>query len=90
MVMFQQAFFAPLSHKNSVKIFFLIYTTFLILGGLPLIALSLPDSSGAVCLETSPHGRDLALLLAGQDSPPYPTLAIADPHPTMLFLSYPH
>jgi hypothetical protein len=57
---FQQAFFVPLSRKSSVEIFSYIYTTFFIPGGLPPVALSLLDSSGAVCPATSRHGRDLA------------------------------
>jgi hypothetical protein len=32
----------------------------------------------------------LPLLSAGQDSPPCPTSAFADPHPTTLFLSHSH
>jgi hypothetical protein len=46
--MFQQAFFAPLSQRNSEKTFFSIFTTFHIRGGSPLLGLSregLPPTS---------------------------------------------
>jgi hypothetical protein len=87
LLMFQQAFFAPLSHKYSDEIFSLIYTTFLIPGGLPPVILSLLDSSDAVCPATSLHGCDLA---SAASRGRFTAIAVADPHPTTPFLSYPH
>jgi hypothetical protein len=46
LVMFQQAFFAPWSQRNSEKTYFSIFTIFHVLGGLPPGVWCLPGLSG--------------------------------------------
>ncbi len=58
--MFQQAFFAPLSHRNSGNTFFSIFTTFHIRGGLPLGVWCLLGLSGEGSPPTSPPAHEPA------------------------------
>ncbi len=59
LVTFQQAFFAPLSHRNSEKTSFSIFTIFHIRGGSPPGIWCLLGLSGEGLLPTSPPGREL-------------------------------
>ncbi len=79
LAMSQQAFFAPLSHKNSEQTFFSIFTTFHIWRGSPPGVRCILGMSGEFLPPTSPFGPSLPPLPAGQDSSPHAPAATANP-----------
>ncbi len=82
----QQAFFAPLSHRNSEDIFFHFHN------------ISHPGritSRRMVCLGRASHRHhhlvaSLPPLPVGEDSSPHAPAAAASPHPAVTFFSSPH
>jgi hypothetical protein len=84
---FPLALFTPLSPLNSEKLFLIISTMLLTLGGLPPVILFHPSLCGTDFPATSLPGQRLSGLPAGQDPPPHTPGPPAHPHPAAMFFS---